>query len=179
MGLRWGVYPGADLYQRPVTLYCREFDRFLLADTRASFADYFHHFPATPNPGDFYQRPFDSLRAYLMSTSEATRTEPGFLAGMFSAQWAANRAVSDETASLARAQFAFFASNRNVNLCPSKPDPDAVAQARTYLLAFQPVERIYRAMLAEVSKRGQPFVFSDPAGAVVDTQLVPFQICPG
>jgi type VI secretion system protein ImpL len=174
MSLRWGVYPGADLYQRPVALYCRQFDRFLLADTRASLADYFHHLPATPNPGDSYQRPFDSLRAYLMSTSEAARTEPGFLAGMLSNQWAANRAISDETAGLARAQFAFFASNRNMNLCQSKPDPDAIAQARTYLLGFQPVERIYRAMLAEVSKRGQPFVFTDPAGAVLDTQQVPF-----
>jgi type VI secretion system protein ImpL len=174
MRLRWGVYPGADLYQRPVGLYCREFDRLLLADTRASFADYFRHLPAAPNPGDAYQRPFDSLRAYLMSTSQAARTEPGFLAGMLSTQWAANRAVSDEAAGLARAQFAFYASHRGMNVCPSKPDPDAIAQARAYLLAFQPVERIYRAMLTEVSRRGPPFVFSDPAGSVVDGQQIPF-----
>jgi type VI secretion system protein ImpL len=174
MSLRWGVYPGADLYQQPVTLYCREFDRLLLADTRASFADYFRHLPAAPNPSDSYQRPFDSLRAYLMTTSEGARTESGFLAGMLSGQWAANRAVSEEAAGLARGQFAFYASLRNRNVCPSKPDPDAIAQARTYLLAFQPVERIYRAMLREVSKRGQPFIFSDPAGAVVDGLQVAF-----
>ena len=174
MSMRWGVYPGADLYQRPVALYCREFDRLLLADTRASFTNYFRHLPPAPNPGDTYQGPFDSLRAYLMATSEAARTEPGFLAGMLSSQWAANRAVSGETAGLAGAQFAFYASHRNINLCPSQPDPDAIAQARTYLLAFQPVERIYRGMLMEVSKRGPPFVFSDQAGAVVDPQQVSF-----
>jgi type VI secretion system protein ImpL len=174
MSLRWGVYPGEDLYQRPVALYCREFDRLLLSETRASFADYFRHLPTAPNPGDGYQRPFDSLRAYLMATSQASRAEPGFLAGMLSSQWAGNRAVSDETAALARAQFAFYASHRNMNLCQIKPDADAIGQARAYLLAFQPLERIYRAMLAEVSKRGQPFTFLDPAGAVVDGQQVAF-----
>jgi type VI secretion system protein ImpL len=179
MSLRWGVYPGTDRYERPVALYCREFGRLLLADTQASFADYFRHLPAAPNPGDSYQRPFDSLRAYLMATSEAARTDAGFLAGMLSSQWASNRAVSDEAAGLARAQFAFYASHRDMSVCPSRPDPDGIAQARTYLLAFQPLERIYRAMLMEVSKRGQPFIFSDPASAVVDRQQVAFAYTKG
>src|SRR5262249_33355800 len=43
-----------------------------------------------------------------------------------------------------------------------------------YLWQFQPVERIYRSMVADISRQGPPYGYSDPAGAGIDTQQVPF-----
>jgi type VI secretion system protein ImpL len=174
MSLRWGIYPGPDLYTRSAALYCREFDRLLLADARTALTDSLRRLPRAPNPGDDYQRPFDELRAYLMTTLEPRRTEAGFLSGILFNRWAVNRGLNEDQSSLARTQFAYYASERTANFCAAKPEADAVAQARAYLWQFQPVERIYRSMVADISRQGPPYVFSDPAGAVIDTQQVPF-----
>ena len=174
MSLRWGLYPGADLYDRSTSLYCRNFDRTLLSDARGSLAEYFRRLPPAPGQGDDYELPFRLLRAYLMTTSDPSKAEPGFLARVLIDRWSSNRVLSEDESALIRQQFAFYASERANDLCPAKADPDAVAHVRSYLWQFQPVERIYRSMLGEVSKRGQPYVFVDPAGAVIDKQQVIF-----
>lgn len=174
MSYRWGIYPGRPFYENSRGLYCAEFGKFMFADARASLESALRSLPLSPGPNDDYAKPYRMLKAYLMTTSEAPRTEPGFLAGELWDAWLPGRSLPEEQKAVARRQFEFYGAEHASGLCSSRADQTLVAGARSYLLQFKPLPRIYANMLADVARRGKPFAFADPVRAVVDERQVPF-----
>jgi type VI secretion system protein ImpL len=168
MTFRWGVYPGPPLTAGVVSQYCAGFERAVLGPVRSGLADSLRRLPASPGATDDYQRPFELLRAYLMMTSEFAHAEPEFLRRFLAARSPANAE-----------QFAFYASERRANICKGTPDAEAIGQARSYLWKFPLADQVYHNMLNDVAGRGQPYVFTDPAGAVTDPRAVDFAYTKG
>ena len=172
---RWGLYIGNVLYPDVRKLYFADFRRLLLAPTQNVIVDSERGLPATPGPE--YGPTYDSLKAYLITTSNHDKSTRAFLPPVLLNRWSANRNVEAERMQLAQKQFEFY-SDELKEANPFRNDNDAVAieRARRYLSQFAGFERVYQAMLADAAKTGPVINFNKrfPGSAeqVIDTQDV-------
>ncbi|HUB32261.1 MAG TPA: type VI secretion protein IcmF/TssM N-terminal domain-containing protein, partial [Bryobacteraceae bacterium] len=174
-GDRWGLYAGNDYYPDARQLYFVHFRRLLLAPTQATIVESLAGLPPAPGPG--YGPTYDSLKAYLITTSNPDKSTRAFLAPVLLDRWSASRNVDADRLALARKQFEFYSDElRAGNPFSSANDSEAVEKARRYLAQFAAVERVYQAMLADASKTGPAINFNrrfpGSAEVVVDNQEV-------
>ncbi len=174
LSYRWGLYPGHSLYEDVRSLYCRDLGRTMLGPARASMQSTLTGLRAVPGPNDDYERAFNTLKAYLMTTSNPEKAEVPFLGDQLSAQYAGGRQLAPEQAALVRDQFAYYAAERSSGMCPAADDKDAVEQARTHLWNYPLVERTYRNIINDVSKKNPSVSYVDPSGtgSLVDPYVV-------
>ncbi len=152
--LRWGLYVGSDLYPTARTLYFNRFKQLLFGATQASLVEWLHKLPAKPGPNDQYKPTYDTLKAYLITTSNHEKSTRAFLSPLLYERWAAGRQIDPDRAELARRQFDFYSDELFIkNPYSSSNDGEAVEWARSYLAQFNAVESIYQFILAEATRQ--------------------------
>ena len=176
---RWGLYPGRPEYENVRALYCDQLRRQVLSDTQMSMLRLLRSVPGSPGPDDNYDIPYSTLKAHLISTTKyhekgKDESEILFMTNTLTERWAAGRPTAPDQYGKTRDQFRFYSEERETDFCPVTPDPDAIDHARSYLCQFRLVDRAYRNMIDEISRKRPPLRFNDPAGTVVDPHEVLF-----
>lgn len=178
LSLRWGLYTGDSLYPETHRIYFTHFHQLLFGQTQATLLALLQRLPATPSPTDEYGPTYDTLKAYLITTSHHDRSTKLFLGPVLLNRWSAGRGVDPDRMQLALKQFEFYAGElKAANPFSSENDTLAVERARRYLKQFGGIDRVYQFMLAEAAKTNPPVnyhqVFPNAAQAVVDRTIVP------
>jgi type VI secretion system protein ImpL len=152
--LRWTLYSGRDVLAEGRKQYFKIFDRVLLDPAQDSMVSFLKGLPPSPGPASDYSGPYDTLKAYLITTSNHEQSTPMFLSPILLEQWSKNAGESAEITELAQKQFDFYATElKAANPLSAENDRDTIGNARRYLGQFDPVERVYRAMLAEATQK--------------------------
>lgn len=176
--LRWGLYTGNSLYPEVRRIYFNRFHQLLFAQSQSTLLSTLQRMPAVPAPTDEYGPAYETLKAYLITTSNHDRSTKLFLAPVLLNRWSAGRGVDTERIQLAQKQFEFYAEELKLaNPFPSENDTLAVERARRYLRQFGGIDRVYQFMLSEAGK-SNPAVdyhqtFPTAGQAVVDRTIVP------
>ncbi|MGA3212480.1 MAG: ImcF-related family protein [Terriglobales bacterium] len=170
--LRWGLYTGEALYPDARQVYFSQFRKMLLLPTQQAILAQMQRLPSVPGPTDNYGFTYDSLKAYLITTSNHDKSNKAYLSPVLLDRFLAGRELDPDRAALLRKQFDFY-SDELVAQNPYSPDNDAAAVARTrgYLSKFAAIERIYRSMLDEANRKN-PSVRLSRNEAVLDSREV-------
>lgn len=157
--MRWGLFVGDDLYPHARRLYFDRFHSLMFGQTQASLLTYMRTLPVTPGPE--YGPTYDTLKAYLITTSHHEKSTREFLAPVLMKTWSAGRTVDAQRQALAEKQFAFYSEElRDANPYTSDNDGAAIEKTRRYLAQFAGFERVYRAMLTDAARSGPPIQFN-------------------
>ncbi|MBK5291855.1 MAG: hypothetical protein JJE04_09300 [Acidobacteriia bacterium] len=154
MSLRWGLYSGGDLQASVSRIYFGHFRTLLLNQTQVSLLNLMSRPSAAQALG--YKPVYDTLKAYLMTTSNPDKSSESFLTPVLMHHWTNGRTIDPARLDLVRAQFAFYSRQLLIrNPFPSfaKPDAGAVRIARDYLSKFAGAETLYQAMLDAASRK--------------------------
>jgi type VI secretion system protein ImpL len=173
LSYRWGLYAGDTLYPVVRKLYFDAFRKLLLTPVQNSMLDTMRGLPETPGPE--YSPTYDTLKGYLITTSNPDKSTRAFLSPVLSRIWTGGRSVDGESLKLAQKQFDFYSDELKLaNPFSGVSDTAAIQKARRYLSLFGDLERVYGAMLADAAKNNPPIVYSKrfPNNFVIDTQEV-------
>src|SRR5580704_7050974 len=102
--LRWGLYVGDQLYPEARSAYFERFRQVLFASTQGKILDGLRAVPDTPGPNDSYEKTYNELKAYLITTSNNDKSTKEFLTPVLSSHWIAGRDIDAERVALAKAQ---------------------------------------------------------------------------
>jgi type VI secretion system protein ImpL len=159
--MRWGLYTGNSLYPDVRKIYFQHFRKLLFGQTQAALLQTLSALPVTPGPNDLYGPVYDTLKAYLITTSNHDKSTRLFLSPVLLKAWTAGRDIDPDRVQLAQKQFDFYSDQlKDANPFSSENDTLAVARARNYLSQFSGAERVYRFMLAEASKANPSINFN-------------------
>ena len=175
LSMRWGLYKGNEIYPDAYRLYFGKFFATLFGWTKASMIDTLRRLPAAPGPNDTYGPPYNTLKAYLITTSEWRRSTRAFLSPYLLNRWSENRNVEPDRMQLAQKQFDFYSEMlHDANPFTAETEAPTVSSARDYLKKFNADERIYQALLEEASKHAGSINYNRlfPNGAVSDSHEV-------
>ncbi|MBI4877912.1 MAG: hypothetical protein HY822_25045 [Acidobacteria bacterium] len=177
-GYRWFLYAGGDMYPHVRRIYYNKFHQLMFGQTQAGLLQWLQRLPATPGPTDEYSPTYDTLKAYLITTSHHDKSTKLFLAPFLMGRWLAGRELEQERKDLAQKQWDFYSEDLKISN-PYSPENDAASidRARRYLAQFSGIERVYQFMLAEAN-RNNPSVnfnqkFPGSAEVVVNNRDVP------
>lgn len=152
--LRWGLYSGTGLYPAARKIYFDRFRELLFGPAQAALLATLGTLPAKPGPDNNNEHAYDTLKAYLITSSHHEKSTQQFLAPLLLARWAAGGNVDTTRLQLAQRQFDFYSRELQVeNPYSSDNDTEAVRHARNYLLQLAATEPVYQAMLAEANRR--------------------------
>lgn len=158
---RWGLYAGNSMYPPSRRLYFNRFHQILFGATQGSLLSWLRNLPAKPGPDDEYKPSYDTLKAYLMTTSHHEKTTRDFLSPLLLERWAGGREIDPERLALAARQFDFYADELFIeNPFDESHDVDAVTHARRYLAQFKAIERIYQALLGQAADQAPTVNFN-------------------
>ena len=161
LGMRWGLYAGDALYPDVRKIYFQHFRTLLFSQTQTALLQTLSALPAAPGPNDQYGPAYDTLKAYLITTSNHDKSTRLFLSPVLLKAWAAGRDIDPDRIQLAQKQFDFYSDQLKIeNPYSSENDTLAVSRARNYLSQFSGSERVYRFMLAEASKASPSINFN-------------------
>jgi len=173
--MRWGLYAGSELYPDAYRIYFDRFHALLFGGTQAGMLETLRRLPATPAPTDPYGPPYNTLKAYLMTTSAWSKSTRVFLSPFLLSRWSENRGIEAERVRVAQRQFDFYSEElRLKNPFSTEDEAPTVIRARTYLKQFNADARIYQALIEEASRRTPSINYSRlfPNDAVYDTREV-------
>ncbi|MGA3204881.1 MAG: ImcF-related family protein, partial [Bryobacteraceae bacterium] len=180
--LRFGLYKGNDILADVRKIYYAKFRQLLFGGTQGQMLASMQHLPAAPGQADEYGPPYDSLKAYLLTTSEWKRSSDeglqSFLASKLNSRWVNGRdgEIGKERLDLAKSQFSFYAGDlHRGNPYSDKADRDAVTKSRIYLSQFSGIQRVYQGLLSMADKQFPPVSFNQrfPGTAQVVTSTEP------
>jgi len=156
--LRWGLYAGSQIYPDVRKLYFQRFHQLLLTPTQASMVATLKGLAGASD----YEYGYDTLKAYLITTSHHNKSTQAFLASALTARWVSGKPVDPEQTRLARKQFDFYSEELLVDgsLFATANDAPTIERARAYLSAFAGADRVYPVMLAEANKSNPPANFN-------------------
>jgi type VI secretion system protein ImpL len=175
-GLRWFLYSGSAMYPQARRLYYARFHQLLFAQTQGAMLASLQSVALPPAPTDDYGATYDTLKAYLVTTSEWKRSA-NWLSPVLVARWSAGRPV-DNLLPLARKQFDFYSEDlARGNPFSEQNDAAAIDRARLHLSKFSGIEQIYQFMLSDASRRARKINFNEQfpgsAEVVVNNRDVP------
>jgi type VI secretion system protein ImpL len=174
--LRWGIYPGHELYPAARALYFNRFYALLFAQTQSTLLGRLRGLPPAPSAGADYKSAYEDLKAYLITTSHHEKSTLEFLPAILTSTWAAGRGIDPQTRDLVQKQFTFYSAElKSENPYSSIADQAAVSRAREYLSHFAGVERVYQAMLAAAAKN-KPVNFNRDFPGSAETVLNQMEI---
>jgi type VI secretion system protein ImpL len=176
--LRWGLYAGDELYPAVRSAYYSRFYRLLFGGTQVKWMDALQRLPAAPTPTDEYSPVYDTLKAYLITTSNHDKSTKLFLSPVLMKYWSDGRSADPDRLALVRKQFDFYGEDlRLANPFSSQNDAGLVDRGRRYLSQFAGLERVYQFMLAEASKQNPSLNFNQKfpgsAEAVINNKDIP------
>jgi type VI secretion system protein ImpL len=175
-GLRWFLYTGGDLYPEVRRLYYARFSQLLFLQTQGMMLGSLRMLSIPPSPTDDYAKTYDTLKAYLITTSESKRSSK-WLSPVLVHRWSEGRPV-DALMPLAVKQFDFYAEDlARANPFTEKNDAAAIDHARQHLSKFSGTEQIYQFMLSDASRRAKKINFNEQfpgsAEVVVNNSDIP------
>ena len=100
--MRWGLYVGNSLLPDVRNIYFQHFQEMLLNPAQGALLHTLTSLPEFPGANDRYDPAFDSLKAYLLTTSEAARSDREFLSPILLRAWAAGRDIDAARLQLAQ-----------------------------------------------------------------------------
>ena len=180
--MSFGLYKGNDILDDVRKLYYAKFRQLLFGSTQAQMLASLQRSPATPGPNDDYGTPYDTLKSYLLTTSEWKRSSDkglqSFLGSKLDARWVGQREadIGKDRLEVAKAQFDFYASDlHNGNPYSPSPDEAAVRRSRIYLAGFPGLQRVYQGLLSMADKQFPTLSFNQrfPGTAQVVTSAEP------
>jgi type VI secretion system protein ImpL len=185
MSYRWGLYAGHGLYRAAHDVYFNQFRKLLLTPAQDTLVTVMNK--PSGVEGLAPARVYDSLKAYLLTTSHTDRCPQvserdhsceGFLAPVL--EDARTKMRRDTTSDLAERQFRFYAQQllvRNPFPNTSKADAGPVTTARRFLGQSSTADTIYQAMLRRASEKNTEVRFNQQfpgsAASVVNNYPVP------
>ena len=160
--LRWGLYVGDRLYPDAKSAYFERFRQLLFAYTQGKIVDGLRAVPDTPGPNDSYEKTYNELKAYLITTSNHDKSTKEFLSPVLHSHWIAGRDIDAERVALAQAQFDFYSTElAAANPFSAANDARAIARARIYLSQFAGIDRFYLPLIAKASPKNPDLSFND------------------
>ncbi len=177
-GYRWFLYAGSDMYPHVRRVYYNKFHQLMFGQTQAGLLNTLQRLPASPGPNDEYGPAYDTLKAYLITTSHHDKSTKLFLSPFLMGRWLAGREIDPERRTLAQKQWDFYAEDLKIaNPYSSENDAAAIDRARRYLAQFSGIERVYQFMLAEANRNNPPVNFNQKfpgsADVVINNRDVP------
>ena len=175
--LRWGLYVGDRLYANARQVYFDRFRDLMFGNTQDQIRSVLRSLPDSPGPNDSYEKGYNALKAYLVTTSNHEKSTVDFLSPVLMGVWQGGRELDPNQISLARQQFDFYATElAKDNPYTSDNDARLVTRSRGYLAEFVGIDRYYLPLLNEVG-RNNPAVsfnrqFADAADTVVSRSEV-------
>jgi type VI secretion system protein ImpL len=161
LSMRWGLFVGDAIYPDARRIYFEHFQHLLFGQAQAKLVQTLSGLPAAPGPTDQYGPPYDTLKAYLITTSNHDKSTSLFLSPVLLNAWVAGRNIDQDRVQLAQKQFDFYSEQLKIaNPYSSEYDTLVVARARNYLSQFSGGERVYRVVLAEADKANPPINFN-------------------
>ena len=175
--MRWGLYVGNKLYPDVRRIYFEHFANLLFGEAQANLVQTLRGLPAAPGPNDQYDTAYNTLKAYLITTSNHDKSTQLFLSPVLMKAWVAGRDIDEDHVQLAQKQFDFYSEELKLeNPYSSENDTLVVARARNYISQFSGGERVYQFMLSEAAKANPPIDFNrkfpGSAETVVDRNVV-------
>jgi len=159
--MRWGLYIGDSLYPDVRRIYFQHFQHLLFGEAQANLVQTLSSLPAAPGPNDQYGPAYDTLKAYLITTTNHDKSTVLFLSPVLMRAWVAGRDIDQPRLDLAQKQFDFYSEQLKIeNPYSSENDTLVVARARNYISQFSGVERVYQFMLGEAGKSNPSINFN-------------------
>ncbi len=87
--LRWGLYSGSRIYPDVRRLYFTRFHQLMFGATQAGLLTTLKGLPTAPGPSDDYGYTYDTLKAYLITTTHHDKSTQAFLGPLLTNRWAA------------------------------------------------------------------------------------------
>ncbi len=180
--LRWGLYIGDDLYAEARKTYFDRFGRLMLSPVQARLKQRLRSYPPAPGPTDIFSIPYETLKAYLITTAWPEKSTQAFLSPVLMKWWEAGRTIDPELRKLAQLQFDFYSRELQVNPpYPRRPEDENVEHARVYLKNFSFGDRAYQAMMDSAARAANNQainfnrLFPGSEESIVDKYEVPAQ----
>ena len=175
---RWGLYSGDAFYPEVRKVYFARFSQLLLGPTQKGFVTLLKGLPSAPGPADDYGRPYDTVKAYLITTSHPEKSTRQFLAPLLGQRWAEGKKIDNDRQQLAQKQFDFYTDELKFgNPLSAENDAPAIDHGRKYLAGFSGPARVYNFMISEANKSNSPVnfnrTFAGSAEVVVNNRDVP------
>lgn len=170
LSYHWGLYVGDSLYDSVRRAYFEGFRKLLFEQTQTNVLSVVR---STPNASDTYE----TLKAYLITTSHHDKSTREFLAPVLVRYWAAGREVDPARRQLAEKQFEFY-SEELIAANPYTNDNDSasIASARRFLAQSNSFEPIYQAMLADAARTAQGVNFNKKFPGSADVVIDSYDI---
>jgi type VI secretion system protein ImpL len=178
--LRWGLYEGDQILPDARRVYFERFRRLLFAESQKRVTDNLDALAgksAANAPNDAYQKSYDELKEYLITTEPADhdKSTKEFLTPVLMTHWVADRDIDKDRRDLAALQFDFFATElAKENPFPTGNSKPLIEQARAYLKQFSGIDRNYAQLLTNAGQKDMSFSdqFPDSAGVIVSSYKV-------
>ncbi len=173
----WGLYEGNTLLPDVRNIYFQQFKLLLFGSAQANLIQTLTSLPAAPAPTDPYDPPYNTLKAYLITTANFDKSMTSFLSPVLMKAWAAGREIDQERMQLAQKQFDYYSEVlKTANPYSTEYDTLVVSRARNYLSQFSGGERVYHGVLAEADKASPSIDFNKKfpgsADVVVERTIV-------
>ncbi|HUB80506.1 MAG TPA: ImcF-related family protein [Bryobacteraceae bacterium] len=158
-GYRLGSLLRGDLYRSTRGLYFGLFQSFFLGPVQRHQVQFLRGLAASP--GAAYGPVYETLKAYLMTTSEPAKADARFLLPVLVRWWASNGNPGSDSEVVARRQFEYYAAQLSRDdPFPRDNDNQVVLQARRHLSQFAGADRTYALLLAEAAKQSPALNFN-------------------
>lgn len=180
LGMRWGLYSGHEVYRDAKAVYFERFHRLLFGETQKRIVDGLAALPDSPPanaPNDAYEKTYNDLKAYLITTSYHDKSTKEFLTPALMSHWVSDRDIDKDRKALASAQFDFY----SVELAKENPfsngnSPSMIVHTQAYLNGFAGIDRYYVGLLAKGSQNSRDVSFNeeypDSNGVIVSNHKV-------
>jgi type VI secretion system protein ImpL len=170
LSMRWGLYEGNSLYPYARRLYFAHFRELLFGSTQGNLVQTLKALPVSPAPTDDFQSVYDTLKAYLITTSNHDKSSVEFLSPVLQKAWAARREIDKVTMDLAAKQFDFYSEQlQGQNPFSSDNDANVVEHSRHYLTQMVGADQVYNLLKSQVNKTTRPVNFNKDFPGSADT----------
>ena len=163
---RLGLYAGNDMLPEVRKAYYDRFRALLFGQTQKGLVSFMKGVPEDPSPQDDYGFAYDSVKTYLLSAKEFSRTSDKslakFLGTTLHQRWAncKQQDLPKEVSDLAQTQFNFYAGDLpHGNPYSAESDP-SVPKAQKYLSKFGGIKAAYMALLAKADREKPPTTYN-------------------
>jgi type VI secretion system protein ImpL len=175
--LRWGLYVGGRIYPDAKRIYFDRFHQLLFGATQARLLNDLGAVPPKPGPNDSYEKTYNELKAYLITTSNHEKSTKEFLTPVLLDRWTAGTKVDQERMALAKQQFDFYSTELAAsNPFSSANDQVSIQRARSCLSQFPVVDRFYSGLVSQASGKYPDMSFNekfpDSVGIISSTHQV-------
>ena len=163
--MRWGLYAGHEIYQDARPVYFDRFRRLLFGESQKRIVDNLLALPDAPPsnaPNDAYEKTYNELKAYLITTSYHDKSTKEFLTPVLMSHWIADRDIDKDRKGLAASQFDFY----SIELAKENPftsgnSPSMILHTQAYLNGFAGIDRYYVQLLARAAQNNHDVSFNE------------------